>query len=138
MALWSFLFVLNIQSLAKATFDIRLYYIYIYIYKESYWLYILISITYDYLIDIKRFIFWLRTSNISSFIYMERNKSFKYTPSYFWIRKLQTFQKQFFVLTLTIYCFLLLTKIFYLLQNFLGKESTIKSLYPTSSVGLQG
>ena len=47
------------------------------------------------------FIFWLRTSNGSGFIYiyiyMERNKSLK-IHFYFWIRKLQTFQKQFFVL----------------------------------------
>ena len=36
--------------------------------------------------------------------------------------------------------FYLLTthKIFYLLQNILGKESTVESLYPTSSVGSQG
>ena len=89
--------------------------------------------------------FWLRTSNGSGliyiniyiYIYMERNKSWN-THFIFWIRKLQTFQKQFFILNT--YHLLLLTthKIFYLLQNFLGKESTLESLYPKSSVGSQG
>ena len=52
------------------------------------------------------FIFWLGTSNMSGPIYMERNKSLK-IHFYFWIRKLQTFQKQFFVLNT--YHLLLLT-----------------------------
>ena len=88
----------------------------------------------------KRF-FWLRTSNgfgfIYIYIYMERNKSWN-THFIFWIKKLQTFQKHFFILNT--YHLLLLTthKIFYLLQNFLGKESTLESLYPKSSVGSQG
>ena len=84
--------------------------------------------------------FWLRTSNGSGLIYiniyMERNKSWN-THFIFWIRKLQTFQKQLFILNT--YHLLLLTthKIFYLLQNFLKKESTIESLYPMSSIGSQ-
>ena len=53
---------------------------------------------------------------------MERNKSFKYTHFYFLIRKLQTFQKQFFFLNT--YHLLLLTihKNILPLLNFLGKR----------------
>ena len=71
-------------------------------------------------------------------IYMERNKSFKI--HIILIHKATDFQKQFFFIVLNtyIYCFLLFTKIFYLLLNFLGKESTLESLYPTSSVDSQG
>ena len=43
---------------------------------------------------------------LNIYIYMERNKSLK-THFYFWIRNLQTFQKQFFVLNT--YHLLLLT-----------------------------
>ena len=110
---------------------------YIYIYKESYWLYILISITLWLFNWYQTFYFLAKDKQHVWLIYMERNKSFKDT-FYFSIRKLQTFRKQFFVLNT--YHLLLLTthKIFYLLQNFLGKESTIESLYPTSNVGSQG
>ena len=72
------------------------------------------------------------------YIYMERNKSFNITL--FLDYKATYFQKQFY------YCFkhslstisYYSQKIFYLLLNFLGKESTIENLYLTSSVGLQG
>ena len=74
---------------------------------------------------------------------MERNKSFKYTHFYFLNKKVVDFSKTIF------YCLKHLPSIvsyyykkkkkkkIYLLQNFLGKKSTVKSLYPTSNVGLQ-
>ena len=86
MALWSFLFVLNVQSLAKTTFDIQLYYIiyiYIYIYKESYWLYILISITLWLFNWYQTFYFLAKDKQNVCPIYMEWNKNFKYTHFYF-------------------------------------------------------
>ena len=68
---------------------------------------------------------------------VERNKSFNITL--FLDYKAINFEKQFY------YCSkhspsiasYYSQKIFYLLLNFLGKESTIESLYPMSSIGLQ-
>ena len=116
---------------------IILYYI-IYIYKESYWLYIVISITLWLFNWYQTFFFMAKDKHNVYPIYMEWNKSFKYTHFIFWIRKLQTFQKQFFVLNTYHLLFLTTHKIFYLLQNILGKESIIESLYPASSIGSQG
>ena len=48
------------------------------------------------------------------------------------------FKKQFFIVLNTYHLLLFTNKIFYFLQNFLGKESTIESLFPTSSIGSQG
>ena len=67
-------------------------------------------------------------------------KEIKVSRTHIFILELESyrlFKKQFFVLN-TYHLLLLITnKIFYLLQNFMGKESTIESLYPTSSVGSQ-
>ena len=67
------------------------------------------------------------------YIYMERNKTFIHTHFYFLNYKVAKFSKIIF------YCLKHLPSItsFYS-QNFLGKKSTIETLYPTSSVGLQG
>ena len=69
---------------------------------------------------------------MSGSIYMERKDTL------FLNYKSYRFSKTIFIIVLNTYHLLLLTihKI-YLLLNFLGKESTIESLYPTSSVSLQ-
>ena len=70
---------------------IILYYIILYIYKESYWLYILISITFWLFNWYQMFYFLAKDKQNVCPIYIEWNKSFKYTHFIFWIRKLQTF-----------------------------------------------
>ena len=70
---------------------------------------------------------------------MERNKVL--ASHYFFELQSYRLSKTIFIIVLNTYHLLLFTiykKIFYLLLNFMGKESTIESLYPTSSVGSQG
>ena len=113
MALWSFLLFSTYYVWLRQLLISGYIILHIYKYKESYWLYIFISITlwlfnwYQTLL-----IFWLRTSNMFGSIYMERNKSVKDTFFFFWITKLQTFQIQFFIVLNRYHLLLLTTQIY--------------------------
>ena len=72
---------------------------------------------------------------MSGSIYMERKKK-KKTFFNFELENCRLFKKQFFILN-TYHLLLFTIYKIYLLLNFMGKESTIESLYPTSSVGSQ-
>ena len=84
MALWSFLLFSTYYVWLRQLLISGYIILHIYKYKESYWLYIFISITlslfnwYQTLL-----IFWLRTSNMFGSIYMERNRSVKDTFFFF-------------------------------------------------------
>ena len=132
MALWPFLFLFNnviygaliskIMTFSLfPTYRLRFWqrqylipvYIYIYIYKKKVIDHTFMSIifwSFKVLKIAKVFFFWAKDKQHVYPIYMERNKSFNNTHFYFWIRKLQIFQNNFLSYTLTIYCFLLLTK----------------------------
>ena len=132
--------ILNVQKAGKDLISslYNIIYIYIYILRKPL-IILLISITLWPFNGYQTFlILWLKISYKSGYLYIWKGKKKKDTFFNFELESCRLFKKQFFVLNT--YHLLLLTthKIFYLLQNFLGKESTIESLYPTSSVGSQG
>ena len=85
---------------------------------------------YDHLKLANVFILWLRTSYMSSSIYMERNKSFWYTY-YFWITKATHFQKTIIIIiVLNTYHLLLFTthKNILSFTKFYGKRKYYREL----------
>ena len=97
MALWSFLLFSTYYVWLRQLLISGYIILHIYKYKESYWLYIFISITlwlfnwYQTLL-----IFWLRTSNMFGSIYMERNRSVKDTFFFFLYYKATDFSNTVF------------------------------------------